>query len=229
MQTSLVYWLSSAYRNNEPEALAMDRTQADILNGIMRKLARRWQARFDKLAPEMAKWFATAASDRTDAALKAALKSSGFTVQFRPTPRQQDAYKAVLHENVGLIKSIASEHLTEVQGLVNRSVAVGGDLGTLSKALQERYGVTKRRAALIARDQNLKSTAVITKTRQQELGITHATWQHSHGGRHPRPEHVAANGKPYEIAKGMFLEGKWVWPGTEINCRCRSRSILPSA
>jgi SPP1 gp7 family putative phage head morphogenesis protein len=209
--------------------MAEDRSAAETLNIIMRKLARRWMARINKLAPEMAKWFAGAAQQRTDASLKAALKKGGLTVAFRPTPAQRDAYQAVLAENVGLIRSIGSEYLTEVQGLVNRSIATGRDLGTLTKELQARYGITKRRAALISRDQNNKATAVITKTRQQELGITHATWQHSHGGKVPRPEHVKANGKPYEIVKGMFLEGKWVWPGTEINCRCVSRSILPKA
>lgn len=69
----------------------------------------------------------------------------------------------------------------------------------------------------------------ITRTRQQGLGLTRATWLHSTAGKHPRPEHVAASGKPYDIAKGMFLEGRWTWPGVEINCRCVSVPIVPGA
>lgn len=229
MQRSIVYHLKAAYRANEPAtvAIAQDRAAADILNGVMKKLAAKWLARFDQLAPSLAKWFATGAAKRTDAGLKAALKKSGMTVRFAPSPAVTDAYQAVLAENVGLIKSIAAQHLQEVQGLVNRSIATGRDLGTLSKELEARYGITKRRAALISRDQNSKATAVITKTRQQELGLTTAIWRHSHAGKHPRPEHLKADGKPYEIAKGVFLEGEWVWPGTAINCRCYSRAILP--
>jgi SPP1 gp7 family putative phage head morphogenesis protein len=228
MNASLLYWLSAAYRANEPATgLAMDRSVADILNAIMKRLARRWTRRFDDAAKSMGEWFAKSSAARSDAALKASLKRAGFSVKFQATPGQIDAVQAVLAENVGLIRSIASEHLTDVQGILMRSVSTGRDLGAMTDELQKQFGVSKRRAALIARDQNNKATAVIVKTRQQELGITHATWQHSHGGKHPRPEHVKANGKPYEIAKGMFLEGKWVWPGTEINCRCVSRSIVP--
>nr|WP_277347156.1 phage minor head protein [Collimonas pratensis] len=132
-----------------------------------------------------------------------------------------------MSEQVGLIKSIASQHLTEVQGLVMRSVADGRDLGTLAKGLEDRYGITKRRAALIARDQNNKATATITRVRQDSLGITEAVWMHSHAGKHPRPSHVAANGKRYTIKEGMYLDGVWTWPGREIGCRCISKSVIP--
>jgi uncharacterized protein with gpF-like domain len=63
--------------------------------------------------------------------------------------------------------------------------------------------------------------------RQKELGITKAIWVHSGGGKHPRPEHVAFSGKEYDVEKGAYLEGKWTWPGFEINCRCTSRSVIP--
>lgn len=228
LHKSLIWFLRAAYRANEPATMAQDRSAADILNGIMQRLARRWMRRFDKLAPEMAKWFATSAAQRSDATLKSALKKGGFTVKFTTTPAQQDAITASIAENVQLIKSIPEQYLTQVQGILMRSVQQGRDLGYMTGELQKQFGVTKRRAAFISRDQNNKVTAAITKTRQQELGITQATWQHSHGGRHPRSEHIAANGKPYDVAKGMFLEGKWVWPGTEPNCRCVSRSIIPA-
>jgi SPP1 gp7 family putative phage head morphogenesis protein len=107
-----------------------------------------------------------------------------------------------------------------------QSVQNGRDLGTLSKGLQKQFGVSKRRAALIARDQNNKATAVIARTRQQSLGITQAKWRHSHAGKTPRPSHVHADGEVYDIAKGMYLDGEWVWPGTAINCRCTSQPII---
>ena len=157
----------------------------------------------------------------------AGLKKSGFTIKFTATKTQTEAVQASIAENVALIKSIPAESLSDVQGIVMRAVAEGRDIGAMRQQLQDQFGVTKRRAQTIARDQNNKATAVLVKTRQQELGITHAIWRHSHGGKVPRPEHVKANGQRYEIAKGMFLEGKWVWPGTEINCRCVSASVVP--
>jgi SPP1 gp7 family putative phage head morphogenesis protein len=159
--------------------------------------------------------------------MKAALKKSGFAIEWKMTREANEVMQATIGEQVGLIKSIASQHLAEVDGLVMRSVAQGGNLAELSKELQKRYGVTRRRAELIARDQNNKATSTITIVRQSQLGIKQAKWLHSHAGKHPRPEHVAANGKIYDVDKGMFLEGKWTYPGREINCRCVSRSILP--
>jgi SPP1 gp7 family putative phage head morphogenesis protein len=227
MHDSLIYWLRAGYRKNEPEALALDSTPATRLNFIMKRLAARWTKRFDQLAPDLAASFGKAATERSDASLRAALKRGGMTVKFTLTPAARDALDAVVAENVGLIRSIASEHLSDVQGILMRSVARGRDLGGMTKELEERYGITRRRAANIARDQNSKATAIIQKTRMQELGIKEALWQHSSAGRHPRPSHVAVNGQRYDVAKGMLIDGEFIHPGEPINCRCVARAIIP--
>ena len=108
-----------------------------------------------------------------------------------------------------------------------RSVQTGRDIGGLRKDIEARYDVARQRATTIARDQNSKATAAIVRVRQQELGCTQAVWRHSTAGKHPRPSHVAFSGKTYEIAKGVKLDGEIVWPGTAINCRCTSQTILP--
>jgi SPP1 gp7 family putative phage head morphogenesis protein len=226
MTNSVDYWVKAAYRANPPE-LAQDASPAMVLRAAMRKLARRWQRKFDRLAPEIAAHFAQAATDRSDKALAAALRKGGFTVRFKASKAQNDAYQAIVGENISLIKSIPSEYMTGVDGAVLRSVAQGRDLATLARELQDRHGVTKRRAALIARDQNAKATAVMTRVRQAELGITKAIWVHSHAGKHPRPSHLAFDGKEYDIDKGAYLDGKHTWPGVEINCRCISKSKIP--
>lgn len=231
MQRSLTYWLTAKYRANPP-AIATDALPATELRRLMRRLSRQWQRRFDEAAPELAAYFAQAAADRTDAALRFILRKAGMSVAFKLTSAQADAYQAIVGENVSLIRSIAQEHLSEVEGLVMRSVQAGHDLGELAARLEHRYTVTKRRAALIARDQNNKATAVITRVRQQELGITKARWIHSAGGRTPRPSHVKASreGVIYDVAEGWFDPevGDYIWPGTLINCRCTSRSVLPT-
>lgn len=227
MAASVTYWLEAAYRANPPEALAQDASPARELQAAMRKLGRRWTRKFDRLAVELAEHFAKSATDRSDKALAASLRKAGFTVRFKATAAQNDAYQAVIAENIALIRSIPREYMLGVEGEVMRSVQAGRDLGTLAQALEKRHGVTARRAALIARDQNNKATATMTRVRQRELGITKAVWVHSAGGKHPRHEHVAFSGQTYDIEKGAYLEGKWTWPGVEINCRCVSRSVVP--
>jgi uncharacterized protein with gpF-like domain len=108
-----------------------------------------------------------------------------------------------------------------------RGYSRGRDLQEITTELQSRYGITQRRAVLIARDQSNKLNAVTTQARRQELGITEAIWQHSHGGKEPRKSHVAADGRKFEIAKGCLIDGKLILPGEEINCRCVSKSALP--
>lgn len=225
MNASLEYWLRASYRANEPE-IAQDASPARELNARMTQLAAKWQKTFNDAAPDIAKTFAGASMSHADRAMQAAVRKAGMSVKFKMTATANDALQAVIAENVGLIRSIASEHLTDVQGILMRAVSGGHDLGVMSKELQDRYGVTKRRASLISRDQNAKANAVITRVRQQDLGVTEALWVHSAAGRHPRPSHVAADGKKYDIAKGMYIDGEWIRPGELINCRCISRSIF---
>lgn len=226
MHKSLLRFLGAAYKANPPE-MAADASPAAYLSRVMRKLSRRWLRRFDDLAEKLADSFADGSVARSDAAMRVALKDAGFTVEFHTTRAVNDILQATITENVGLIRSIAQEHLSAVEGMVMRSVTAGRDLKTLTDELQTRFGVTRRRAAFIARDQNNKATSAIQRARQTELGITQAIWLHSGAGKHPRPEHVAANGKVYDVAKGMYLDGKWTFPGMEPNCRCCSRAVIP--
>lgn len=221
--------IGKVYRGDEEKGfrIAQDATPAAILQGVIRRLTDRWRARFDQGARELAAFFAKGAAERTDTQLRMILKRAGFSIPFSLTPAMRDVVEASVAENVSLIKSIGSEYLTQVEGHVMRSVALGRDLSTLTRELQAQYGVTKRRAAFIARDQNNKATAAITRARQVELGIEVAIWRHSHAGKTPRPEHVAFDGQRYEVQKGAFLEGKWTWPGVEPNCRCFSQSVIP--
>lgn len=231
MQRSVEWWLGASYKRELPE-IAKDASAANELQQTMRRLSKQWRKRFDEDAENLARWFAAKTLGYTDSQLKDALKKHGFAIEFTMSREMQDAYSAIINEQVGLIKSIPQEYLNEVEGLVMRSVQRGRSISDLQKQLSHRYGITQRRAVLISRDQTNKATAVITQVRQREMGITEAIWRHSGGGKEPRPSHVAANGKKYDIEKGMYLEstsGKYEWlhPGEAINCRCIAVSVIP--
>jgi len=230
MNKSVIYWIAAQWRKDTP-VLAEDakrRTPADKLAEQMEELAEKWKARFDEAAEELSEYYAQGIADRSDKQLRAALRKSGFSVEFKPTKAQKDIISATVHESAALIKSIPDKYLTDATGDIMRSVQKGGDLAGLSKKLQENYGVTKRRAHTIARDQNNKATAALNRGRQIELGITEAIWRHSHAGKSPRPTHVKMNGKRYNVDEGMWdsAVGEYVLPGQLINCRCTSRSVI---
>jgi len=214
-----------------PAIMAQDASPAREAIDLMDGLGRKWQAQFDELAPELARWFATATDRRSRRALQASLRKGGFSVKFVMSPAANNAFQATVAENVALIKSIPAQYMTDVKGAVARSVATGRDLGSLTEALAHNHGITARRAAFIARDQNNKATATITRVRQQEAGITEAIWLHSAGGKTPRPTHVSASARKqrYNVAEGWLdpALGRRIWPGTEINCRCVARAVVP--
>lgn len=233
MAQSLLYWLRATYRNNEPATteLAQDASASSVLQAAFDKLANRWIRKFDELAPKISDWFVATSKARVDGTMTNDLRQGGFTVKFKMTKAMRDAYNAVIDENVGLIRSIADQHLTGVRTALMQSVQNGRDLEHLTKELEKRTGITKRRAARIARDQNNKATAVMVKTRALELGVRKARWLHSAGGKTPRPDHVKAGreGLVFDLDKGHdFHNGEGtVWPGTAINCRCVAVPIVP--
>lgn len=223
----------SAYSEVAPAELAHDAAPKNPSISIRNALARygkKWTLRLDRLSLDLSKKFARKAFGATQTSMTAALKDAGFAVKFQPTPGSLAAYQAVAAEQVNLIKSIPAQYLKDVQTKVWQSVNKGGDLNTLSKSLHETYGVARDRAALIARDQNAKAKATIERTRRQEIGVTHAIWMHSAGGKVPRKTHVAMDSKPYLISQGMWDsdEGQYVLPGELVNCRCTSKAVIPA-
>jgi len=225
------------YAPHAPSELAHDaprKRPETMLKRALKKWGDMWTRKLDGLSLDLSRKFARKNFTVTQTAMKAAFREAGFTVAFKPSPASVTAYQAVAAEQVNLIKSIPAQYLKSVQSSVWTSVMKGGDLHSLSQDLAKNYDVTKKRAALIARDQNNKATGVIEKVRQMELGITDAFWQHSHGGKVPRPTHLAADGRRYKIALGMWDpdangkgKGAFVQPGFLINCRCTNRPILP--
>lgn len=228
MHRSVLHWVKVAFRSNEPE-IAQDELPATTMKRAVGRMARRWQSRFDEAAPELADYFGKSVSRRSDASLRRILHDGGFTVEFKMTRAQRDIVRATVDANVGLIKTIPQKYLNDVRGSVLRSVQSGRKLDDLAKEIEHTYGVTTRRAALIARDQNNKATSALSKARRIELGLFEAVWLHSGGGKHPRPKHVAASGKKYDVRKGLPIgdKGQYVSPGEEIGCRCVSKAVVP--
>lgn len=231
MHRSIMRFVIASYRRQEDRIVATDESPADALRRTMKDLTKRWLKRFDTMADELAAYFATSVEKRSSAALKRILKDGGWTVEFKMTTGMRDILDATIHENVALIKSIAPQYLTQVEGIVMRGVTTGRDLGQISEDLQKRLGVTRRRAAFIASDQCNKTSAAFNRARQLEVGIVENEWMHSGGGHTQRPSHVKA-GKDrvrFDVAKGWYDPHlkKYIWPGTEPNCHCVSRPVLP--
>ncbi len=230
MNASVLYWLEKAYKANEP-AIAQDELPANALRKAIRKLGRRWQRNFDEAAPKLADYFAQSVDKRSKAALQKILRDAGISVKFKTDRATGDVFRAAVNENVSLITNLPQQYITSVEGAVMRSIQAGRDLHSLAEELKKIEGVSVRRAALIARDQNNKATAQLTRARHLQLWITEAIWVHSGGGKTARPTHLKAGREKtrYDTSKGWFdpHEQKFIFPGELINCRCVPKPVIP--
>lgn len=230
MARSMLVHARAAWKEADPShGMAHDAGPVFTLRRALSVFGRQWQSRLNRLSLTLATRFADKSFRATETSMKASFRDAGLTVKFKPTQGSKEAYRAVIAENVALIKSVPQQYLKDLEQSVWQAVMKGSTLSELTADIQSKYGVAYRRAALISRDQSAKATAVIENTRRRELGITEAIWMHSTAGKHPRPTHVAMNGKRYKLADGMYDSAveKHIWPGTEINCRCVSKAVIP--
>jgi SPP1 gp7 family putative phage head morphogenesis protein len=226
MSAHIEGWAAAQYVETPP-LVAADALPSVEIRKRFQEIAKRWLRRFDRQAPKIAEAYLEGQFKATDSAMRAALREAGISVRMEITPAMRDALAASLSENVALIKTIPQKYLQQVEGVILRAYANGQNLKQMIARIQKIYPKTRERAVLIARDQSNKANAVVVRARQMELGITEALWIHSHGGKVPRPDHLAANGRRYKIADGCLISGEYIQPGEKINCRCVSRSVLP--
>lgn len=233
MNKSVIYWLTAAYRRENDSiaaisGIAEDSSPSTELQLVTRRLRRRWMRRFNEGADDLARYFATRIHERTDGELRRVLKRADLTVKLQLSRPIQGALRAIVNENVSLIRSIPEQYLTQVEGSVMRSVLAGRDLKSLTDELQHHHGVARRRAEFISLDQNNKASGAIERLKYLELGIERAVWRHSGGGKEPRVQHVEMDHKEYDVTEGMWdrIEKKYVRPGELIRCRCYSNPII---
>lgn len=230
MQKSATYWVTAQYRKAPPRVAEIAEDAASPSAQMQKRLteiADGWKKRFEEVGLKISELYVKDMFKTADSAFMKSLKGAGWSVKFQITPAMRDALNSSVEANVELIKSIPDQYFLDLQGSVMRAYSTGRDLETLTKEIREIYPVTKKRAEFIARDQTNKATSVASRTRQLELGIEEAIWMHSGAGKHPRPEHVKANGERFNLKTGMLIDGKYIFPGEEPNCRCTSRPVLP--
>lgn len=153
------------------------------------------------------------------------------TVKFDPT-RVTDAVLADLEDNIRALPEVGTEDFGVIYQAALQAISAGGALHIISAALMSIEGMTMGRAGDISRSLDFKAKAIMNAEQQTKLGIRYAMWRHSGatcrlGGEERDAAHKAANGKPYLVSKGMFLNGEWTWPGYQDGCKCISKSMIP--
>lgn len=137
-------------------------------------------------------------------------------------PWLTDFVDLFVESNVGLIKSIHTRYFGEVRDIVEAAAITGRRPEGLAREIEERFGVSKSRARLLARDQVGKLNSQITAARQQRLGIKKYIWRTS-GDERVRESHRAKEGRDFLWQDPPNDTGH---PGEDFQCRCTAEASL---
>ena len=223
----------AAYASNQQTLMAQDEagpTEGEgWANRIVDGLLKKWEDLFDRESQRMATWFVGRVTTHSRRSVDNALKDAGLTVKLTMSPASRQIVEKAIDDNAKLISKIPEKQFASLRKMIDDSVKKGRDLGGLTKGLEEEFGMTRRRAVVISRDQNNKATEALTVSRYKEAGITEAIWMHRSGSKQPRESHLKMNGQKFNLAEGLYDEdfGDKVMPGQLVNCRCTCRAVIP--
>lgn len=213
--------------------LAMDANPVEMIRKMLDVLSGKWVRDFINKAKSWSDEMIDKTQTAVDRGLLAAARRESMTINMQWTDAMLEKREAIIAENVSLIRSIPERYFTEVEGMVYRAVARGGDRKMLADEIErnfgKRHGITRRRAEFIARDQTRKATSALSAARQQAAGIVEGEWVHSGGGNKPRHSHVKAGRerKRFKLSEGCLIDGEYIMPGQLPNCGCVWRPVLP--
>lgn len=139
-------------------------------------------------------------------------------------------YKEMLEkwvsDNVDLIKAIPNQSLDRMKEIVYRNYMRGTTTTDIVKEIQREYGIGKRHARLIARDQTAKLNADITESQQRDAGIKYYRWSGVMDERE-RPSHRRLQGKIISWDNPPETDGgRRCHPGEDYQCRCCASPVF---
>lgn len=141
-----------------------------------------------------------------------------------------------LSESVSQIQSLPAEMLDDLQQTLFVGFTEGKAIPTIAEEINEQFGVSKRKAELLARDQIGTLNAKLTQRQHEDAGVTKYIWEDS-GDQRVRACHRALNGHVFEYknppemwymtkSRGKVMTGLHKNPGEDYNCRCTATPVF---
>lgn len=162
---------------------------------------------------------------------KKAIKST-LGIDIREDYYLGDFFARMLEEwvdvNVDLITTIPEDTLEKMKDIVYDGFTNGRTTTQMIRDIQRVYGVSRRRARLIARDQTAKLNGQIQRAQQMDAGITEYIWMTT-GDERVRSSHRKLNGKKFNWNNPPVVDertGRRCHPGEDYQCRCIGRPVF---
>ena len=128
--------------------------------------------------------------------------------------------------NVALVRSLLGRELSKLERVLERGEGLRVEV--LQERLEERLGVTRSKAELLARDQVLKLNGELTHHLQVSAGIEEYVWT-TGGDERVRESHAALDGtqQRWDTPPVVSDDGRTGHPGDDFQCRCTAFPVLP--
>jgi SPP1 gp7 family putative phage head morphogenesis protein len=120
------------------------------------------------------------------------------------------------------IKGWISDNVIKLREQVQGHVMQGGRAEGLVKMIEENYGVSRRKAEFLARQETSLLMSKFQESRYADVGVTEYTWKTAHDER-VRPDHKKLNGKVFSFSSPPVTDrrtGARNNPGEDFGCRC---------
>lgn len=141
--------------------------------------------------------------------------------------------------SLGKIRSLETEQVAEFGKILDEGLAAGAHADAIAAKVEERFGVTRSKARLLARDQILTLNAEITKDRQERAGVVEYVWITAHDdrvrgkpdGKYPGARnHWRLHGTTQRWDSPPVTDestGRRAHPGEDVECRCVAVPKIP--
>lgn len=151
------------------------------------------------------------------------------TIPVKLTDEQRNIIAAEWGQNLDkYVKDFAAEKILEMREMVQTNAFAGRRSADLLDMLRDQYGVSKRKARFLARQETSLLLSKFRETRYRSIGADRYRWSTSHDER-VRHDHKDLNGKIFSWDLPPVTNRKTGArnnPGEDFGCRCVAIAIF---
>lgn len=153
-----------------------------------------------------------------------------ITIPPTMTEAQKGIIAAEWGQNLDLyVKNWIDEDILDLRQMVQTEAFAGNRAEGMVKAIQHNYGVSRRKAEFLARQETSLLMSKFRETRYKDVGSTTYRWQGAMDERE-RPDHKALQGKVFSWESPPVTDlktGRRCHPGEDFGCRCLAIALIP--
>lgn len=215
MSKSVMYWVLADYSGRTTRQMAL----------AIRKRIKQWDKIFGKDAEKISEWFVRSMKKHTETGMRTSFANAGLKLK-KGVP--QNIQLGVELENKSLIKSIPEKYFSGVEVVALMALLYNWNKSDLTKELEKRYNITKRRVKTIASDQTHKTNELMKRSICTANGVKYGVWQYTYLSKKPRENHIEMDGTIFDIEKGCpeVGTGEYIFPSERINCSCNFVPVI---